>query len=414
MEQKIENQYDKYLNKLWKSFANKFKFNTESEFSAFFKEKIIESLNDSFTLHRYSDLSNKHYWHYISFRDSIATILMEEIENYHHYDNISSKKIKNFFDKEKYANLIFYHIYNDILSNMLEKIHLEFSIQQDEEVPDLFNVMANKILNTEMGSTQICLDDNNEIRYVPLKDNNGLALNAFDNDEILKNLIYFLNEAQKFDEQNFKETNQKWDIEEANYENPLHELRYSGDEYYDIYDSNSYDEYFFVSNSTYSAKLMYEPGANKDFDGKISDMNIDIDEYLQKYDINENKLLEILNNQSDIMLSDLWNKSFSDNIFDATDKFLRNNDLDTKFAVMSYKGKSFEIIPIYQETECISSDYLTNYRENIVKYEFCQDAKLKEKIIDFLAQQKQNLYDNIKESFEEVLKENYNSKVRRM
>lgn len=405
MEQKNENQYDRYLNKLWENFAYKYDLNNESTLKDFFKEKIVESLRNSFITSEYNYKPNN-YWCYEDFKNEVLNKLNKEFDNY-------SSELRNFFNKEKYIELVFHQVYNEIFENQQNKIHLNFLADCKMDVFDIYTnwkIIAERILGPHRG---IAFFDEIELFEQQIKEEtetkrNGLVLSKEEhifkehliyNNDIIKKIIGFLNKEEKY-KQNFIDTNEKWDIK---HESNEIEMEYSGDKIFCINDNTLDRDAFIVSNNTRKVYAMYEFGYNKDFDGRILDMKIDIDEYLQKCDIDEKTLLEILDNQTNIMLDNLWDKSSDNNIFDATDKFLKDNGLDDKFVVVSYKGKHFEVIPLYQEKECIYSDYA-----DIVKYEFCEDAKLKEKVIDFLAQQKQNLYDSIKESLEEILKENYN------
>ena len=403
--------YQKYLDDIWNDFGPKFWLNPEYEPNKkSFQEALIDSVRESFTLGTYDGFSDR-VWYFEDFNNDIAQRLAD-------IDSLQTEKtsktaFKKFFDMKKYAELVFNEVYDGIRADMHNEIYFSFeamqeATQQNDEIK--IDIKQIKEINEDNGThfeikedlwaTQFTINEEKITEKRTINDRvieeSTRKYNSIFNKDVERIIVKSLN---KVEEKNH--SNDKWDVLKT--DSTGGSMQYLGDRYFEMDDAKRDDEYFFVSANMTSAKLKYLPGEDKDFDGRLLDRFIDIDDYVKKYNIKESELLDILYQQQEFILNDLWNKSLPGNLFDSMDNFLKENNLYGDFAVVSYKGKYFEIIPIYQEKDFICEDYCGD----LVKYEFNENAENRKKIIDFLASKKQEIYDDIKESFEAYLNDNY-------
>lgn len=401
--------YGQYLDNIWSDFAKQFLLNDKYEPNKkVFQDTLIDTIRESFALSTYDGFSDK-VWYFQDFNNDISQRLIE-IDSLR-TEKTSKKEFEKFFDMKKYAELVFNEVYDGIRAEMQSKIYLSFEATHQNknnelkiEIKQIKEINENNgthfEIKEDLGVKQFVLNDEKITEKRTINDRvieefNSKYHSIF-NKDVEKVIIQSLN---KVEEKN--QSNNKWDILETNSEGGT--MRYSNDEYFEVDDAKRDDEHFFVSANTTSAKLKYLPGENRDFDGRLLDLDIDIDEYAKKYNVKGYELAEILLQLEDSILNDLWNKSTSDNLFDSMDDFLKENNLNGEFAVMSYKGKYFEVIPLYQEKEYVYE----NYCDDLVKYEFNKNLQNKQKIIDFLENKKQEIYNSIKEVFETYLNDNY-------
>lgn len=256
-----------------------------------------------------------------------------------------------------------------------------------------------QILATQhLNNTQVDLDNKTNIhRDKPeccdlFYGNDDDSFKTFD---VLKNVVIFLNEVEK----NAK-TNEQYDITNSpSYEDDVVRMCIDDDKMYSKITGNSND-WFFVSKRTNTDKVMSIPGNdNIRFDGRIGKI-VDSDELLKKYPlVTSEELSDVYESVVNQHCNRLWDKDAENNLFDKTDKFLIDNKLDFDFTVMCYKGKYFEVIPLYKESQNIDSDY-SNYG-SVVK--FAKPYSQKEavnKIYNFLEQEKSNFEKQIAEEIE--------------
>ena len=386
----LANLYEKYNNE---TFAKHLGF-TPRDWQEDFKSIILNATHQSFATYsnwNASSIENERFF-YIDFLKYVREAVADLFEK----DETDIMDMKDILNHEVFAELVHYEILEDILNQHYDNKNIElhfFAKELGDEVGTI-QILATQHLN----NTQVDLDNKTNIhRDKPeccdlFYGNDDDSFKTFD---VLKNVVIFLNEVEKN-----AGTNEQYDITNSpSYEDEVVRMCIDDDKMYSEIKGNP-DDWFFVSNRTNTDKVMSLPGDNNvHFDGRIGKI-VDSDELLKKYPlVTSEELSDVYESVVNQHCNRLWDKDAENNLFDKTDKFLIDNKLDFDFTVMCYKGKFFETIPLYKESQNIDSDY-SSYG-SVVK--FAKPYSQKEavnKIHNFLEQEKSNFEKQIAEEIE--------------